>query len=42
MDTSNFPKQTEYLQKLSVYGKSPRGEACILHYRISRQKQIPN
>ena len=34
------------LQKLSVYGKSPhrqlRRETCILHYGISRQKQIPN
>ena len=37
----------ENLQKLPVYGKSPhqrqlRGEACILHYGMSRQKQIPN
>ena len=34
------------LQKLYVYGKyltgQLRGEACILHYGISRQKQIPN
>ena len=34
------------LQKLSVYRKSPprviTEEACILHYGISRQNQIPN
>ena len=34
------------LQKLSVYGKSPHkaniGKACILHYGMSRQKQIAN